>query len=113
MDSPVVTVEGIVKPDGTVEIHEKVDLPAGKVQVTLVPLPESPEDDPFWKRMQVIWEGQKARGHVPRSVEEVVSERRALRQDMEDEIQEAIRLQEECRRARECQQANPARGSSE
>ena len=39
MSTPVVTVEGIVKPDGTVEIAEKVDLPPGKVQVTLVPLP--------------------------------------------------------------------------
>jgi hypothetical protein len=31
MSTPVVTVEGIVKPDGTVEIPEKVDLPASKV----------------------------------------------------------------------------------
>lgn len=34
MDTPVVTVEGIVKPDGTVEVPGKVDLPAGKVHVT-------------------------------------------------------------------------------
>jgi hypothetical protein len=107
MDAPVVTVEGIVKPDGTVEVPGKVDLPAGKVQVTLVPMPESPRDDPFWQRMQKIWEGQKARGHVPRSVEDVES----LRQESEDEIQEAIRLQEECRRARE--QTDPAQGPNE
>jgi hypothetical protein len=31
MNTPVVTVEGIVKPDGTVEVPEKVNLPAGKV----------------------------------------------------------------------------------
>jgi hypothetical protein len=111
MDTPVVTVEGFVKPDGTVEVPGKVDLPAGKVQVTLVPLPEAPQDDPFWQRMRKIWEGQEARGHVPRSVEEVESMRRALRQESEDEIQEAIRLQEECRRARE--QTNSVQGPNE
>ena len=64
MSTPIVTVEGIVKPDGTVEIPEKVNLPAGKVQVTLVPLPDLPQDDPFWQRMQKIWEGQRgARTH--------------------------------------------------
>ena len=106
MSTPVGTVEGIVKPDGTLEVFEKVNLPAGKVQVTLVPLSEPPQDDPFWQRMQQIWAGQKARGHVPRSVEEVETGRQALRQEMEDEIQEAIRLQDECRRAGA--QANPA-----
>ena len=111
MSTSAVTVEGIVKPDGTVEVSEKVNMPAGKVQVTLVPLSELPPDDPFWQRMQKIWEGQRARGHVPRGVEEVESERQAFRQEMEDEIQEAIRLQEECRRARE--QANPAQEPAE
>jgi hypothetical protein len=111
MSTTAVTVEGIVKPDGTVEVAEKVNLPAGKVQVILVPLSELSPDDPFWQRMHKIWDGQRARGRVPRGVEEVESERQALRQEMEDEIQEAIRLQEECRRARV--QANPAQEPSE
>jgi hypothetical protein len=101
MSNPVVTVEGVVKPDGTLEVAEKVNLPAGKVQVTLVPLSELPRDDPFWQRMEQIWAAQKARGYVPRGIDEVESERRTLRQEMEDEIQEAIGLQEECRRARQ------------
>jgi hypothetical protein len=101
MSRPFATVEGIVKPDGTVEIPEKVNLPAGKVQVTLVPVAELAQDDPFWQRMQTIWEGQRARGHIPRTPDEVESERQTFRQEMEDEIQEAMRLQEECRRARD------------
>jgi hypothetical protein len=108
MSTPVVIVEGIVKPDGTVEVPEKVDLPAGRVQVTLVPLPEFAQDDPFWQRMQKIWDGQRERGHVPRSAEEVESERRMFREEMEDEIQDAIRIQEECRRAREPRETFPA-----
>jgi hypothetical protein len=111
MSTPVVTIEGVVKPDGTLELAEKVNLPAGKVQVTLVPLSESARDDPFWQRVEQIWAGQRARGHVPRGVDEVESERRAFRQEMEDEIQEAIQLQEESRRARE--QARAAQEPSE
>lgn len=101
MSTPVVIVEGTVKADGTLEVSEKVNLPAGKVQVTLVPLPDLPEDDPFWQLMRGIWAGQKARGHVPRSVEEVEAERRDAREETEEEIQRAIQLQEECRKARQ------------
>ena len=89
MSVSAVTVGGIVKADGSVEVSEKVNLPAGKVQVTLVPLSELSPDDPFWQSMQKIWEGQRARGHVPRGADEVESERQAFRQEMEDEIQEA------------------------
>ena len=63
MSTTAVTVGGIVKPDGTVEVSEKVNLPAGKVQVTLVPLSELSPDDPFWPRMYKIWDGQGFRGH--------------------------------------------------
>jgi hypothetical protein len=31
MSTTAVTVEGVVKPDGTVEVSEKVNLPPGKV----------------------------------------------------------------------------------
>ena len=95
-----VVVQGTLKPDGTLELDEKPNLPPGRVQLVMVPLPELPKDDPFWQRMQAIWDRQKARGHVPRSEAEVEAERRALRDEMEEEIQEAIRLQEECRRSR-------------
>jgi hypothetical protein len=100
MSTSIVIVEGTVKADGTLEIQEKVNLPAGKVQVMLVPLPELPEDDPFWQRMKEIWAGQKARGHIPRSVEEVEALRRSFREEMEEEVQQTIRLQEDCRKAR-------------
>jgi hypothetical protein len=71
-----VTVPGVVKPDGTLELEGKLSLPAGKVQVTVQPLPELPRDDPFWQMLEEIWANQKARGHTPRSEEDVESERR-------------------------------------
>jgi hypothetical protein len=108
MPGEAVVIQGTIRPDGTLELDEKPALPAGRVQITIVSLPDLPVDDPFWQRMRKIWEGQKVRGHVPRSAEEVEAERRRAREEMEEEIQDAIRLQEECRRAR-----NEAEGGAE
>jgi hypothetical protein len=96
-----VMILGVVKPDGTLELEGKVPLPAGKVQVTVQPVPELPKDDPFWQMMEEIWAGQQARGHVPRSVEEVEAERRLVRQEWEERMQEIERIQAESRRLRE------------
>jgi 50S ribosomal subunit-associated GTPase HflX len=101
MNATTVTVLGVVKPDGSLELEGKVPLPAGKVQVTVQPMPELPKDDPFWQMMQEIWAGQQARGHVPRGTEEVEAERRQLRQEWEDRMQEIERIQAESRRLRE------------
>ena len=96
-----VVIQGIVKPDGTLELPEKVNLPAGQVQVTVTPLPELPKDDPFWQMMQGIWAGQKARGHVPRSAEEVESERRTLREEWDERMRSIELIQQEVRKLRE------------
>jgi hypothetical protein len=99
--SSAVVIQGVVKPDGTLELQEKVTLPAGPVQVTVLPLPALPKDDPFWQMMQRIWNGQKARGHVPRSVEEVEAERRALREEWDERMRRIEHIQDEARRLRE------------
>jgi hypothetical protein len=99
-----VVVEGTLKPDGTLELDRKPNLAPGRVQVTVVPVAELPKDDPFWQRMQAIWDGQKARGFVPRSVEEVETERRQVRDDWEERLQriEQVRAEAEAiRKARE------------
>ena len=96
-------IEGTLKPDGTLELDEKPNLSPGRVQVIVQSLPELPEGDPFWDMMKSIWAGQKARGHVPRSVEEVEAERRETRDSWEERQQAIERLQEESRRLREQQ----------
>ncbi len=97
---PVVVVQGVVKPDGTLELHEKLPLPAGQVQVTVVPVPELPKDDPFWQRMRAIWEGQKVRGHVPRAAPEVEAERQTLREEWDERMRRLEQLQAEAESAR-------------
>jgi hypothetical protein len=63
-------------------------------------MPDLPQDDPFWQMMQDIWAGQEARGHRPRSVEEVEAERRRNREDWEERMQAIERVQAESRRLR-------------
>jgi hypothetical protein len=98
-----VIVQGTVKPDGTLELDERVNLAPGRVQVTMVPVPELPKDDPFWQRMEAIWADQKRRGHVARSVQEVEAERQAVREEWDQRIRRIERIQaeaEELRRRR-------------
>ena len=58
-------------------------------------------NDPFWQRMEQFWAAQRARGHVPRTKEEIDAEIRELRDDAEVEMQETERLYDECRPGKE------------
>jgi hypothetical protein len=86
-------VQGTLKPDGTLELDEKLNLPAGRVQVVVQPLPELPDDDPFWQRMKAVWADQRARGHVPRAREEIDADLAAADAEAEEEMQAVERVQ--------------------
>jgi hypothetical protein len=98
-----VVIEGTIKPDGTLELDQKPNLAPGRVQVIVQALPDLPEGDPFWDMLKSIWAEQKARGHVPRSVEDVEAERREMREGWARRQEAIERLQEESRRLREQQ----------
>jgi hypothetical protein len=100
MSTPITVVEGMIRPDGTLELPEKLTLPAGRVQVTLVPIPDLPGDDPFWQRMTAMWAAQKARGHAPRTEAEVEADRDGLRLEWEEHMARIARIQEEAERLR-------------
>jgi hypothetical protein len=108
MSPGVVILQGVVKPDGTLELEGKVPLPAGKVQVTLQSVPELPQGDPFFDMLKGIWAARAAAGLTPRSVAEVEAQRQELREETEQEVNEAARLQEESRRLREQAEAPDA-----
>jgi hypothetical protein len=95
MSATHVVVEGTLKPDGSLELDDKLDLPPGRVQLIVQPLPDLPKDDPFWQMMQAIWAAREAAGLTPRDTKEVEGQRRALRDDVDQEIATARRLQEE------------------
>ena len=101
MSAATLIVEGVVKPDGTLEVPEKLDLPAGRVQVTVRSMTEPTRPDRFWKMMESVWADLRTDGRTPRTREEIDAEVDALRNEAEEEMQAVERLQEECRRARE------------
>lgn len=101
MNATVLTVPGTITADGALKLDEKLNLPPGRVTVTVQPTAVPPTNDPFLQTMERIWAEQRARGQVPRSVEEIEAEREEFRREW-DEHQEALeRLQEECWRLRE------------
>jgi hypothetical protein len=95
-----VTLQGTVTADGSLELDDRVAMPEGRVLVTVRPVVQPASNDPFWQRMEQIWEGQRARGHVPRPKEQIDAELRELRDDAEVEMQATERLHDECHRAR-------------
>jgi hypothetical protein len=109
MSTGVVILQGVVKSDGTLELEGRVPLPAGKVQVTLQPMPDLPEGDPFFDMLREIWAARAAAGLTPRSVDEVEAQRRQLRDESEQEVREAMRLQGGAERLPE-QAKDPGRG---
>lgn len=101
MSQQPVEVQGAVRADGTLVLDQRLDLPAGRVRVTILPMAATTSDPArFQAMMERIWAGQRARGHVARSKEEIDAQVRQLREDAEDELQAAERLHEECQRAR-------------
>jgi hypothetical protein len=96
-----VTLQGTLRDDGSLELDNRVPMPAGRVLVTVQPVVQPPPQDPFWQRMEQIWAGQRARGHVPRSKEAIDAVLQALDGDAEAELQATERLSRESRPARE------------
>jgi hypothetical protein len=101
-----VTLQGTVRADGSLELDDRVAMPEGRVLVTVRPVVQPASDDPFWQRMEQIWAGQRARGHVPRTKEQIDADLQELRDDAEVEMQATERLHEGCRRARQDVPAN-------
>lgn len=84
MDRGYVTIEGTVKPDGTLALDQPVELPPGPVRVTVELL--APVKQDTWQALQRIWAESKALGLNSRSAEEIDAEINALRDESEDEL---------------------------
>lgn len=100
--NPIQTMmEGTLKADGTVELDQKPNLPPGRVTIWMQPLAVLPEGDPFFEMLKGIWATRAQAGLTPRTVDEVETQRRTMRDDSEQEILEATRLQEAAHRLKE------------
>ena len=84
MDTRQVVVNGTVQPDGTLDLDEKVRLPAGRVQVTVQwEAQPGPEVVSLRETFEQINKSQEARGFQGRSKEEIDASVRELREEPE------------------------------
>ena len=85
MSRESIVVPGTVKPDGTLEVTEKVGLPPGPVEVTVRSAKGAASGESVWAVLERIWAAQQARGFVPRSREEIDAELSAMRNEWDDD----------------------------
>jgi|SRR5208282_3402319 hypothetical protein len=95
-------IEGTLQPDGSLLLDQKPTLLPGRVTVVLRQELEItlPTDDPFWQRMQAIWDAQNAAGHVPRTAEQIEADQREMRQEWDARQDEIELIQMESTRSR-------------
>jgi hypothetical protein len=78
-------VEGILKPDGTLELDQKPSVSPGRVRVTVEPLPSTSLRRPGLAEVILqIQQDQRVRGFMGLSAQDLAAEQKA-RQEAEDE----------------------------
>ncbi len=82
------TLEGLLLPDGTLELEHSPSLPAGRVSVTLEVVPHPPSVDSsssgdWWDYLQRVRSEVEANGGPYRSTEEIEAERAAFRDEVD------------------------------
>jgi hypothetical protein len=97
-----VEVQGTLREDGTLVLDDKPNLPPGRVKVSVEPIADYKQTE-IWHFFEQLWAEQSARGHVPRTKEEIDAELKATRQEDEERMQELERIHEECQRYRQQQ----------
>ncbi len=101
MSAAPITLQGRVKPDGTLELDQKVTLPAGRVQITIQPIAEASEGhEDWWQSLQRARAVLEARGTGFRSQEEIEAEREAFRSG-DERLEDLFRTIEEERHRQE------------
>src|SRR5947209_18887653 len=100
MSSTKVEVEGMLERDGIIRLDRKPDMAVGRVRVVIERLPYDPETDPFMIAMPAIREAQRARGHVPRTKEEIDAQLREMDEADEERARSIEKLHEEGSAAR-------------
>jgi hypothetical protein len=89
VSAQVVEVEGTLRPDGTLALDARVDLPPGRVLVT-VQAAETRVD--VMQVLQGIRADQAASGRVPRSREQIDADLAAMREEDDERMRDIERL---------------------
>ncbi len=102
MNAVPLVMYGTVKPDGSLELEGKTELPPGRVRVALTVMaePTQPKES-VWKVLERIWAEREALGMPSRTREEIDASVNELRDELEEHANAIEALQEESARERE------------
>jgi hypothetical protein len=95
MTVDTVTVQGSLRPDGTLELPSPIALPPGPVEVTVRAVAVGQGEDVLTLLARIRAE-QQAAGRIPRSHEEIDADIRQMRDEWEERQLSIEQLQEEC-----------------
>jgi hypothetical protein len=86
-------LHGQIRPDGTLQVEEKVNLPPGPVAVTIQTVTVATRK-PTLQVLREIWATREAQGMVGRTAEEIDAEINAMRNEDEERLQAIESIQE-------------------
>jgi hypothetical protein len=87
MHSQPLVLHGQIRPDGTLQVEEKVNLPPGPVSVTVQALATTTRK-PTLRVLEDIWAQREAQGLVGRSAEDIDAEIDAMRDEDESRLRD-------------------------
>jgi hypothetical protein len=88
MSNQPIVLHGRIRPDGTLQIDEKVNLPPGPIQVTVEASPETHVGEDTRAVLKQIQARRLTRGAAARSKEEIDAEINAMRDEDEQRMKE-------------------------
>jgi hypothetical protein len=88
MSNPPIVLHGRIRPDGTVQIDERVNLPPGPIQVTVEASRGTSAGEDTQSVLKQIRARRLARGAAARSKEEIDAEINAMRDEDEQRMRE-------------------------
>lgn len=100
MSTQQVVLHGQIRPDGTLQVEEKVNLPPGPVSVTVQTAPSATGKRTL-QVLEEIWAERDSRGMVGRSKEEIDAEINAMRDEDEKRMREIEAISQQASRMKE------------
>jgi hypothetical protein len=94
MSNQPLILHGQIRPDGTVQVEEKVNLPPGPVSVTVQAMTAATRK-PTLQVLEEIWANRTAQGLVGRSAEEIDADINAMRNEDEGRMQGIESIQQQ------------------
>lgn len=89
MNQSQVVIHGTLRADGTLQLDEKPNLPPGRIRITMTTMTESPTAEDAWSVLQRIWQERDSLGMKGRTGEAIVAEINAMRDEWEEEPDQA------------------------